>query len=62
MSIPLPTSGTNVQRWMLIKLVQFPATDRAGVIRLPEHALILDYSHSATTAKTTIKYLNPYFR
>ena len=30
MSVPLAPSGTNVQRWMLIKLVQFPATDRFG--------------------------------
>lgn len=29
----LPPDGTNLQRWMLIKLLQYPATDRLGAAR-----------------------------
>jgi hypothetical protein len=40
MSIPLPSSGANVQRWGLVKLVQYPAIDRLGVAR--DNSLLLN--------------------
>lgn len=30
MSVPLPVSGSNVQRWLLTRLVQQPTTDKFG--------------------------------